>query len=272
MCLLWAGLSLASMAPQEPPSAAEARAEPQEQEPPEVKAVELRLPPGSDTRGLADLVTIRRGQVLSTLAVRRSVEALWNTGRFTNVEARTVDVEGGVRLVFQLTPVQQLVRLVIEGNVALSDDEIREASGLPEYAPLDPDSVDRARAAVEQAYHRKGYDQAHLNVSEEPSPGGVVLVFTMEEGQPTRVSRVTLTGSPGLPLASLLDTLGLEPGVVLDQARLDAGLEEMGNWRRYKYTILSGSMEEDLTKFRAIMRAERYLSRRFIRREDIPEI
>jgi guanylate kinase len=33
-------------------------------------------------------------------------------------------------------------------------------------------------------------------------------------------------------------------------------------WRLYKYTILSGSMEEDLTKFRAIMRAERYLSRR----------
>lgn len=227
MCLLWAGLALAGMAPQEPPSAVEARAEPQEQDPPEVKAVELRLPPGSDTRGLADLVTIRRGQVLSTLAVRRSVEALWNTGRFTNVEARTVDVEGGVRLVFQLTPVQQLVRLVIEGNVALSDDEIREASGLPEYAPLDPDSVDRARAAVEQAYHRKGYDQAYLRVSEEPSPGGVVLVFTMDEGQPTRVGRVTLTGSPGLPLSSLLEALGLEPGVVLDQARLDAGLEKL---------------------------------------------
>ncbi|WP_083969047.1 outer membrane protein assembly factor [Hyalangium minutum] len=215
------------MAPQEPPSAAEARAEPQEQEPQEVKEVELRLPPGSDTRGLADLVTIRRGQVLSTLAVRRSVEALWNTGRFTNVEARTVDVRGGVRLVFQLTPVQQLVRLVIEGNVALSDDEIREASGLPEYAPLDPDSVDRARAAVEQAYHRKGYDQAYLRVSEEPSPGGVVLVFTMDEGQPTRVGRVTLTGSPGLPLSSLLEALGLEPGVVLDQARVDAGLEKL---------------------------------------------
>ncbi|KFE63603.1 Outer membrane protein assembly factor YaeT precursor [Hyalangium minutum] len=227
MCLLWAGLALAGMAPQEPPSAAEARAEPQEQEPQEVKEVELRLPPGSDTRGLADLVTIRRGQVLSTLAVRRSVEALWNTGRFTNVEARTVDVRGGVRLVFQLTPVQQLVRLVIEGNVALSDDEIREASGLPEYAPLDPDSVDRARAAVEQAYHRKGYDQAYLRVSEEPSPGGVVLVFTMDEGQPTRVGRVTLTGSPGLPLSSLLEALGLEPGVVLDQARVDAGLEKL---------------------------------------------
>jgi guanylate kinase len=44
--------------------------------------------------------------------------------------------------------------------------------------------------------------------------------------------------------------------------RLATGREESKLWRLYKYTILSGSMEEDLTKFRAIMRAERYLSRR----------
>jgi guanylate kinase len=44
--------------------------------------------------------------------------------------------------------------------------------------------------------------------------------------------------------------------------RLATGREEMKNWRFYKYTILSSSMEEDLTKFRAIMRAESYLSSR----------
>jgi guanylate kinase len=46
------------------------------------------------------------------------------------------------------------------------------------------------------------------------------------------------------------------------QGRLLTGREESKLWRLYKYTILSGSMEEDLQKFRAIMRAERYLSRR----------
>jgi guanylate kinase len=46
------------------------------------------------------------------------------------------------------------------------------------------------------------------------------------------------------------------------QRRLLTGREESKLWRLYKYTILSGSMEEDLQKFRAIMRAERYLSRR----------
>ncbi len=46
------------------------------------------------------------------------------------------------------------------------------------------------------------------------------------------------------------------------QTRLRNAKEEMKFWPLYKYTILSSSMEEDLYKFRAIMRAERYLSRR----------
>lgn len=50
--------------------------------------------------------------------------------------------------------------------------------------------------------------------------------------------------------------------------RLANAATEMKCWREYKYTIISGSMEEDLTKFRAITRAERYLSRRIISLED----
>jgi guanylate kinase len=39
---------------------------------------------------------------------------------------------------------------------------------------------------------------------------------------------------------------------------------EMKSWRLYRYSIISGSVEEDLEKFRAIMKAERYLSRRLL--------
>jgi len=44
--------------------------------------------------------------------------------------------------------------------------------------------------------------------------------------------------------------------------RIKAADAEMADWKSYRYTILSSSMEEDLIKFRAIIRAERYLSRR----------
>ena len=47
------------------------------------------------------------------------------------------------------------------------------------------------------------------------------------------------------------------------ERRLTNAAAEVARWRDYRYTIISGSVEEDLAKFRAIMKAERYLSRRF---------
>jgi len=44
--------------------------------------------------------------------------------------------------------------------------------------------------------------------------------------------------------------------------RLDTALREMELWRDYRYTIVSGSIEEDLQRFRHIMAAESYVSRR----------
>ncbi len=46
--------------------------------------------------------------------------------------------------------------------------------------------------------------------------------------------------------------------------RLQNAAREMELWRDYRYTIISKSMEEDLLKFRHIMGAERYLSRRLV--------
>jgi guanylate kinase len=46
------------------------------------------------------------------------------------------------------------------------------------------------------------------------------------------------------------------------ELRIVTAAREMALWRDYRYTIISKSMEEDLQKFRHIMGAERYLSRR----------
>jgi len=48
------------------------------------------------------------------------------------------------------------------------------------------------------------------------------------------------------------------------ETRIANAAAEMTHWRAYRYTLISGSVEEDLQKFRAIMRAERYLSKRLL--------
>jgi len=50
------------------------------------------------------------------------------------------------------------------------------------------------------------------------------------------------------------------------ESRLATASREMRLWRDYRYTIISRTVEEDLQKFRHIVGAERYLSRRLIQR------
>jgi guanylate kinase len=46
------------------------------------------------------------------------------------------------------------------------------------------------------------------------------------------------------------------------ESRLAAATREMELWRDYRYTVVSGSVEEDLENVRSIMSAETFLSRR----------
>jgi guanylate kinase len=48
------------------------------------------------------------------------------------------------------------------------------------------------------------------------------------------------------------------------ESRLVTAGREMQLWKQYRYTIISRTVEEDLQKFRHIVGAERYLSRRLI--------
>jgi guanylate kinase len=50
------------------------------------------------------------------------------------------------------------------------------------------------------------------------------------------------------------------------ETRLTNAIREMESWPNYRYTIISRTTEEDLQKFRHIMNAERYLSRRLIQK------
>jgi len=56
---------------------------------------------------------------------------------------------------------------------------------------------------------------------------------------------------------------GTETAQQID-SRLATAAREMEHWRDYRYTIISGSVEEDLQRFRQIMEAESYLTRRLI--------
>jgi guanylate kinase len=64
-------------------------------------------------------------------------------------------------------------------------------------------------------------------------------------------------------LRSRLEKRGTETTQQI-KSRLATAVREMELWRDYRYTIVSGSIEEDLKNVRNIMSAETFLSRRMM--------
>jgi outer membrane protein insertion porin family len=197
---------------------------------PRVEAVELRLPAGADGSGFPALVAVQRGQPLSPRAVRRSIERLFATGRLSDVVVTSEPVpgsSGGVRVVFELKPVQKIERLEVAGAHVQTRAEVLAAAHLSDGAEYYPDRVDEAIHGIGESYARRGYPHAQVAVDVSEQPGGVELTLRLDEGAPLRVHTVSVVGITGVPLYQLVDAFGVRDGDVLDRDALVSGLDRV---------------------------------------------
>ncbi|HYQ81895.1 MAG TPA: POTRA domain-containing protein [Anaeromyxobacteraceae bacterium] len=213
-------------------------------EPPWVAEVAVEAPQGENLATLESLLTVRAGERLSPRAVRRTVQLLYQLGRFSNVVVRAVPLPPApgqperVRLVVQCLPKRVVGKVTLstgEGAPAIGAEAARRGAGLREGEEIYPGRLEAAAEALRALYARKGWRGATVQASAEGEPVADV-VLRVEEGTPTRVGSVTLGPDPGLgPEAA--QALLTQPGAVLD---LDA-------------------VDEDVKKLQAALRRESFL-------------
>ena len=195
---------------------------------PLVASVKLEIRGGGQVPSdLVGLVAVKPGEPLSARAVRRSIERLFSTGRFSDVVARGDDGPGGMVVTFELSPVVRIARIDVSGARALGKDEVLAAARLAAGTEYWPERLDEARAGLLAAYGRKGWNQAEISASAQPSGNEVVVRLEIREGQPTRVAAVRFEGQQGLSPGRLASAFGLKVGDILDRSRLDPGAEEL---------------------------------------------
>lgn len=194
---------------------------------PMVASVELHSPDGEPTAELEPLVAVAPGAPLSRRAVRRSVQRLFETGRFANVHAEALPApDGGVTVRFVLEPKRQISRVSFAGLARIDEAQARKASGLREGLEFSEDRVDAAIAGLRSTYTRFGYEQAHVEAVKTHAPAGVEITLVVREGPPTRLAGIRFVGDPG-DAALVRRAVTLQPGNVLDLARLDAELDAL---------------------------------------------
>jgi outer membrane protein assembly factor BamA len=197
---------------------------------PRVRSIAMRLPPGEAEAELRALVALREGDPLTSRELRRTVQRIWQTGRFRNVLVRAADVaappgESGawVDLVVEAQPVRILSSVAVkaDGPSVLDDGRVRAVARLAPGEPFDDADLDAAAERVRAALARRGYRDARV----EARARGTVAELTVRAGEPVRVSEVRLAGDPG-PLAAS-SPVRARPGAVLEDDLLDADVRAL---------------------------------------------
>ncbi|HUB09620.1 MAG TPA: POTRA domain-containing protein [Myxococcales bacterium] len=240
--LLLAALGLLPSGP-EPPEAFEARGAPR------VESIELVAPAGVDLSGIEPLLMVRQGQPFSGKLVRRTVELLYEAGRFANVLVYERPAKEGVALIFRLVPKLRLTGVGFHGNVRLGAEELRAVSALRPGEEFFPERLRAAIEAIDAAYRRIGWRDVRISPQVTTGVTQAEVEFEIEEGEPRRARSVAIVGDLELPRAEIERTLGWRRGMVLDLDAMDQGvhrLEKLYHSRRH-YQAQVGPYDIDET-------------------------
>ncbi len=199
---------------------------------PSVVSVQLLAPPGTDQAGLHELIAQPVGEPLSSTLVRRSVQRLYETGRFSVVRAYARPAEGGLTLLFELVPKVRVAEVAFRGNRVLSDSELHRLFGVAPGDELMDQRLVFAEAALQKGYALHGYPDAKLQTRVAIEGAKAKIQVDIEEGRPLRVGGITLSGVLGLPRWRVEERLALEPGMVADRDQLDAAMKRVARLYR----------------------------------------
>jgi outer membrane protein insertion porin family len=202
--------------------------------PPRVAAIELELPAGDDATAARALVALEPGDPLSARALRRTVQRLFQTGRYRNVVLRTAPAQGPdgaagpwVRLVVAALPVRVVEEVTVRVDGAgVAPEAVREAAALSQGAPFDDGDLGPAAARVRSALARKGFRAAEVDVAARGDLA-VTVELRVRPGEPVRVATLRLTGDPGPAAAALDEPLRTRAGAILDEEVLERDVKAL---------------------------------------------
>lgn len=176
---------------------------------------------------------IPTGSILTRALARQIVLNLWETGKYRDIQVSAKNVgNNGVDIYLRFEPMFRTTRLLLSGNKALEDAEVKRALGFTPGGTIVPDSESMIalRDRLVEEYGKRGYNDASASIRLETTDviAEVVLIVQVDEGEPDRYIDVRINGLKGdLKKEQLLRVSGLKTGIVRDTISVQEGLEKL---------------------------------------------
>lgn len=196
-----------------------------------VAAIEIHSRSVVHPEWLLPLVTQGVNEPLDKNKVRLSVQALYDTGRFSQiqVEAQQND-KGELVLVFNAQESFFFGSIRVEGApMPPTDNQLVNAGKLVLGEQFSEDTIKSATAGMQRMLQDNGYYQATIHPSYEfvPEEQQVKVVFSIVKGVRARVGKIMVTGSPGEPNGEIMAAIKLEPGDHVSASNATSALKRL---------------------------------------------
>jgi outer membrane protein assembly factor BamA len=180
---------------------------------------------------LHELVAQQSGQPLDKAHIRRSIQALYATGKFATIQVEAEKTpQNEVRLVFNARENYFIGLVAVEGNPRRpTASQLVNASKLQLGELYTPEKVQRAIQNLKSVLADNGYYQAAINDDEElhSETQQVTIRFYIVPNPPARIGQVKVEGNPGLSEEQIQDIAHMHAGDVVSSDRLTKGLQRL---------------------------------------------
>jgi outer membrane protein insertion porin family len=198
---------------------------------------------------LLDLIPQHAGQPLERERIRQSIQALYATGRFADIQAEGEHASNGqVRLAFVTSPNYFVGEVRVEGNPNRpTATQVANASKLLLGELFTPEKLNRALENIRQLLEENGYYRASVQdeVFKHPETQQVGFVFRINPGPQAHVGQVRVTGNPGYSAEQIQDIAHLHPSDPASSHHLTDALDRLRKkYQKKKYWLAQATVAE----------------------------
>ena len=220
-----------------------------------VALIEIKGPSIEHPEWLEPLLLQKANEPLDKYKVRRSVQALYDTGKFAEIQVEAQrNPQGEINLTFSARENFFFGSIRVEGAPnPPTDNQLVNASKLVLGEQFTDEKIKTAIEGMQRSLQDDGYFKAGIRPFYEWDSRNqeVKVLFAVDKGTPARVGAVLLTGSPGITDEEVRDTAGFHSGDRVSAARLTRALG-----RLRKLYQKSGRLEAQVTVSSRIYRPQ----------------
>jgi outer membrane protein insertion porin family len=228
-----------------------------------IEGVEFRGQKKVPQDTLRALIFTKKGDVFDEEAIHRDFVSLWNTGRFDDLRVETEKgPSGGILLRFVVTERRTVHTIDYTGNKSISKSEIldrfkeRHVNLSPE-SQYDPGKVQRARNVLQDYEAERGHQYATITPQiRQVPPGGVDVIFAIDEGPKVKVGNIILDGTHAFSHAEVVRVMKNLKPIGIPHSILFESL--------FAKTYDSTKLEEDGERIRQFYQGKGYFTARVI--------